>query len=92
LKKSGLIGAAGYVAPRHMQAIKESGNSLVAALDKSDSVGISDSYFPSADYVTQFERFDRHVELLSRKNHPIDYISICSPNYLHDSHIRFSML
>lgn len=86
-----LIGAAGYVAPRHMAAIKDTGNDLVAAMDKHDSVGIIDSYFPNADYFNEFERFDRHVDLLRRKGEAIDYFSVCSPNYLHDSHMRFAM-
>ena len=88
-----LIGAAGYVAPRHMSAIKETGNRLVAALDKSDSVGIIDSYFPDADFFTEFERFDRHVDKRRRAGggREISYVSICSPNYLHDSHIRFAL-
>jgi len=90
-KKFGLIGAAGYIAPRHMKAIKETGNTIVAALDKSDSVGIIDSHFPNADYFTEFERFDRYVDLQRRGKDPLDYITICSPNYLHDSHMRFSL-
>lgn len=88
-----LVGAAGYVAPRHMKAIKDTGNDLVAALDPSDSVGVIDSYFPGAHFFTEFERFDRHIDKL-RRNNPdkaLDYISICSPNYLHDSHIRFAL-
>ena len=93
MKNFALIGAAGYIAPRHMKAIKESGNQLVTALDPSDSVGIIDSYFPEADFFTEFERFDRHVDKLRRAQHDrqIHYISICSPNYLHDSHMRFSL-
>lgn len=91
MKRFGLIGAAGYIAPRHMQAIKDTGNLLVAALDRFDSVGIIDSYFPQADFFTEFERFDRHVEKLRRLNKGLDYISICSPNYLHDAHIRFGL-
>ena len=91
MKKFAIIGAAGFVAPRHMSAIKDTGNELVAAMDKSDSVGIMDSYFPYADYFTEFERFDRHVDLQRRNGEPIDYISICSPNYLHDSHMRFAL-
>ncbi|HRH99431.1 MAG TPA: Gfo/Idh/MocA family oxidoreductase [Saprospiraceae bacterium] len=91
MKKFGLVGAGGYIAPRHMKAIKETGNDLVAALDKNDSVGIIDSYFPYADFFTEFERFDRHLEKLKRKHEGIDYLSICSPNYLHDSHIRFGL-
>lgn len=86
-----LIGAAGYIAPRHMKAIKDTGNRLVAAMDKNDSVGIIDSYFPEADFFTEFERFDRHVDKLRRKGEPLDYVSICSPNYLHDAHIRFAL-
>jgi UDP-N-acetyl-2-amino-2-deoxyglucuronate dehydrogenase len=86
-----LIGAAGYIAPRHMQAIKETGNNLVAALDRFDSVGVIDSYFPHADFFTEFERFDRHIDKLRRGGTKIDYVSICSPNYLHDSHIRFAL-
>ena len=91
MKRFGLIGAAGYVAPRHMKAIRDSGNVLVAAMDPSDSVGIIDSYFPDADFFVEFERFDRHVDLLRRRGEALDYVSICSPNYLHDSHIRFAL-
>ncbi len=90
-KNFALIGAAGYIAPRHMQAIKHTGNELVAALDKNDSVGIIDSYFPQAAFFTEYERFDRHLEKLKRKGVQLDYISICSPNYLHDAHIRFAL-
>ncbi len=86
-----LIGAAGYIAPRHLQAIKDTGNNLLAALDRFDSVGIMDSYFPHADFFTEFERFDRHIDKLKRQGQRIDYVSICSPNYLHDSHIRFAL-
>jgi len=91
MQKFALIGAAGYIAPRHMKAIKETGNDLVAALDKCDSVGVIDSYFPGAHYFTEFERFDRHIDKRRRDVDAIDYISICSPNYLHDSHIRFGL-
>jgi UDP-N-acetyl-2-amino-2-deoxyglucuronate dehydrogenase len=92
MKNFALVGAAGFIAPRHMRAIRDTGNNLVALLDKSDSVGIIDSYFPDAAFFTEFERFDRHVEKLRResKQH-IDYVSICSPNYLHDAHIRFAL-
>jgi UDP-N-acetyl-2-amino-2-deoxyglucuronate dehydrogenase len=90
-KRFALIGAAGYIAPRHMKAIKETGNILVAALDKHDNVGILDSYFPDCDFFTEFERFDRHLDKLRRKGEGVDYVSICSPNYLHDSHIRFAL-
>jgi UDP-N-acetyl-2-amino-2-deoxyglucuronate dehydrogenase len=86
-----LIGASGYIAPRHLKAIKDTNNHLVAALDPYDGVGIMDSYFPQADFFTEFERFDRHVDKLRRKGTNIDYVSICSPNFLHDSHIRFGL-
>jgi len=86
-----LIGVAGFVAARHLKAIKDTGNNLVAALDKSDSVGIMDSYFPEADFFVEFERFDRHIDKLKRVGTKVDYVSICSPNYLHDSHIRFAL-
>lgn len=91
MKNFVLIGAAGYIAPRHMKAIKDTGNQLLAAYDPFDSVGIIDSYFPEADFFTEFERFDRHLEKLKRKGIKIDYVSICSPNYLHDAHIRFGL-
>src|SRR5512146_499187 len=92
MKKFALIGAAGYIAPRHMKAIKETGNDLVAALDRSDSVGVIDAYFPGAHFFTEFERFDRHLEKQQRENgNKTDYVSICSPNYLHDAHIRFAL-
>jgi UDP-N-acetyl-2-amino-2-deoxyglucuronate dehydrogenase len=91
MKKFALIGAAGYIAPRHLQAIRDTGNVLIAALDKSDTVGIIDSYFPDADFFTEFERFDRHLDKLGRAGSRIDYVSICTPNYLHDSHIRFAL-
>lgn len=91
MKKFVLIGAAGYIAPRHMKAIKETGNDLVAAYDPFDSVGIIDSNFPNADFFVEFERFDRHVDKLKREDSKIDYVSVCSPNYLHDSHIRFGL-
>ena len=91
MKSFALIGIAGFIAPRHLKAIKETGNTLVAALDKSDTVGIIDSFFPEAAFFTEFERFDRHLEKLRRQQNGVDYISICSPNYLHDSHIRFAL-
>ena len=91
MKNFALIGAAGYIAPRHMKAIKDTGNNLIAALDKHDSVGILDNYFPEADFFTEFERFDRHLEKLKRQGIKTDYLSVCSPNYLHDSHIRFGL-
>ncbi len=87
-----LIGAAGYIAPRHMNAIKETGNILIAALDPMDSVGIIDGYFPNADFFIEPERFDRHLDKLRRSgNGKVDYVSICSPNYLHDAHIRMAL-
>lgn len=87
-----LIGASGYIAPRHMKAIRETGNNLVAALDPYDGIGIMDSNFPQADFFTEFERFERFVDKWHRNNSKkIDYVSICSPNYLHDSHIRFGL-
>ena len=91
MKRFALIGAAGYIAPRHMKAIKETGNNLVAAMDKCDSVGVIDSYFPEAHFFTEFERFDRHIDKLRRNGEKIDYVSICSPNYLHDAHIRWAL-
>ena len=92
-KNFALIGAAGYIAPRHLKAIKETGNNLVAALDPFDSVGIMDSYFPDADFFVEPERFDRHLDKLRRKDagKEIHYVSICSPNYLHDAHIRMAL-
>lgn len=91
MKNFAIIGAAGYIAPRHMKAIKDTSNNLVAALDKNDSVGIIDSYFPEADFFVEFERFDRHIDLLKRRGTKLDFVSIASPNYLHDSHIRFAL-
>jgi len=92
MKNFALIGAAGYIAPRHMKAIKETGNNLVCALDPYDGIGIMDSYFPDAAFFTEPERFDRHLDKLRRSGHtPIDYVSICSPNYLHDAHIRMAL-
>lgn len=91
MKNFAIIGTAGYIAPRHLQAIKDTGNDLVAALDPFDSVGIIDSYFPDAAFFTEFERFDRHIDKARRKNNNIDYVSICTPNYLHDAHIRFAL-
>lgn len=90
-KNFGLIGVAGYVAVRHLKAIKETGNNLLASLDRFDSVGLIDSYFPHSDFFVEFERFDRHFDKLKRNGTKIDYVSICSPNYLHDSHIRFAL-
>ncbi|MBP7477725.1 MAG: Gfo/Idh/MocA family oxidoreductase [Chitinophagales bacterium] len=86
-----LIGAASYIAPRHFKAIKETKNNLLAAMDKFDSVGILDSYFPKAAFFTEFERFDRHIEKINRTSDKVDFVSVCTPNYLHDSHIRFGL-
>src|SRR6187551_1045596 len=91
MKNFALIGVAGYIAPRHLQAIRDTKNNLVAALDKFDTVGVIDSYFPNADFFTEFERFDRHIDKLKRNGTKLDYVSICTPNYLHDSHIRFAL-
>ena len=92
-KNFALIGAAGYIAPRHLKAIKDTNNELVAAMDPNDSVGIIDSYFPNADFFVEFERFERHIEKVKRINNEkaIDFVSICSPNHLHDAHIRFAL-
>ena len=91
MKRFGLVGAAGYIAPRHMKAIRDTGNLLVAAVDKHDNVGILDSFFPETNFFTEFERFDRHVDKLKRSGKGLDYIAVCSPNYLHDAHIRFAL-
>ena len=91
MKNFALIGAAGYVAPRHMRAIRDTGNNLVAAFDPNDSVGVIDSHFPEASFFTEFERFDRYIDKSRRKGYQVDYVSICSPNYLHDAHIRFAL-
>jgi len=90
-KNFAIIGVAGYIAVRHLRAIKETGNNLLAALDLHDSVGIIDSYFPDADFFVEFERFDRHIDKLRREGRQVDFVGICSPNYLHDSHIRFAL-
>ena len=91
MKKFALIGASGYVAPKHMKAIKDTENKLIASVDPKDSVGIIDSFFPDCDFFIEFERFDRHVDKLRRNKTPVDYVSICSPNYLHDAHVRFAL-
>lgn len=91
MKRFALVGAAGYIAPRHMIAIRDTGNLLVAALDPNDSVGIIDSHFPEAHFFTEFERFDRHIDKLNRVGQGVDFVSIASPNYLHDSHMRFAL-
>ena len=92
MKNFAILGVAGYIAPRHLKAIKDTNNTLIAALDKFDSVGVMDSYFPKADFFVEFERFDRHIEKIKRSdNTQLDYVSICTPNYLHDSHIRMAL-
>ena len=91
MKNFALIGTAGFIAPRHLKAIKDTGNRLVAAMDRFDSVGVMDSYFPDASFFVEYERLDRHLEKLHRMGRGIDFLSICSPNYLHDSHIRFGI-
>lgn len=93
MKNFALTGLAGYIAPRHLKAIKDTGNRLVAASDPHDSVGIIDSYFPKASFFTEFERFDRHLEKIRRHNgdEAIDYLTVCSPNHLHDAHIRLAL-
>jgi UDP-N-acetyl-2-amino-2-deoxyglucuronate dehydrogenase len=91
MRRFALIGAAGYIAPRHMAAIRDTGNDLVAVLDPNDSVGIIDNHFPNADFFSEFERFDRHIDKQQRAGKGIDFVSICSPNYLHDSHVRFAL-
>lgn len=92
-KNFALIGASGFIAPKHMKAIADSGNRLVAAMDPHDAVGVIDSYFPKASFFTEFERFDRFVEKQRRTPNgtPVDYVSICTPNYLHDSHCRLAL-
>ncbi len=91
MKNFALIGLGGYIANRHLRAISDTGNQLVSALDKNDSVGIIDSFFPNADFFTEFERFDRHISKIKQTDKKIDYVSICTPNYLHDAHIRFAL-
>jgi UDP-N-acetyl-2-amino-2-deoxyglucuronate dehydrogenase len=86
-----IIGVGGYIAVKHLKAIKDTGNDLLASLDPNDSVGIIDSYFPDSNFFVEFERFDRHIDKLKRSGTQLDYVSICSPNYLHDSHIRFAL-
>jgi UDP-N-acetyl-2-amino-2-deoxyglucuronate dehydrogenase len=92
-KNFALIGVGGYIAPRHLRAIRDTGNNLIAALDPNDSVGIIDSFFPDARFFTEFERFDRHIEKLRRQgeNNSVQYVTVCSPNYLHDAHARFAL-
>ncbi|MDR1345536.1 MAG: Gfo/Idh/MocA family oxidoreductase [Bacteroidales bacterium] len=91
MKNFALLGVGGYVAPRHLKAIKETGNELVAAYDRCDSVGIIDSYFPETSFFTEMELFDRHCSKLLRQGTKIDFVTVCTPNYLHDSHIRYGL-
>ena len=93
MKNFAITGVAGYIAPRHLQAIKDTGNNLIASVDPNDSVGILDRYFPNSSFFTEFERFDRHLEKIKRENNSskVDFISICSPNNLHDAHIRLAL-
>jgi len=91
MKTYALIGAAGFIAPRHMRAIAETGGKLAAAFDPNDSVGVMDSHFPDADFFTEFERFDRHLDTMRRHGNKVDYLAICSPNYLHDAHCGFAL-
>lgn len=91
MKKFALIGAAGYIAPRHMKAIRETGNELVSAMDVNDSVGIIDSHFPEAQFFTDFELFDSHVSTERRKGRGLDYVSIASPNFLHSAHMQWAL-
>ena len=91
MKNFGLIGVAGYIAPRHLRAIKDTGNTLVAAYDKFDSVGIMDSYFPDASFFTEHEQFDRYCTKIRGSQKNIDWFSICTPNHTHDAFIRYGM-
>ncbi len=91
MKSFALIGAAGYIAPRHMIAIRDTGHQLVAAYDPNDSVGIIDIYFPEANFFTEFERFDRHIHKRSLSKTPLDFLSVCTPSHLHDAHCRFGL-
>ena len=93
MKNFALIGAAGFIAPRHLKAIDETGNRLIAAVDPHDSAGILDRYFPECRFFTEIERFDRHLEKLRRQDGAdrVDYVSVCSPNYLHDAHVRLAL-
>jgi UDP-N-acetyl-2-amino-2-deoxyglucuronate dehydrogenase len=93
MKNFAITGVAGYIAPRHLKAIKETGNNLIAAVDPHDSVGILDQFFPHTSFFTEFERFDRHLEKIRRKGEEnrTHYLTICSPNNLHDAHIRLAL-
>ena len=92
MKKFAIIGVGGYIAPRHLKAIKDTGNTLVSAYDKNDSVGIMDSYFPQAAFFTEQELFDRHnTRLRDEEGKKIDFVTVCTPNYLHDAHTRYGL-
>ena len=93
MKNFAITGVAGFVAPRHLKAISETGNRLVAALDPHDSVGVLDQYFPGSAFFTEYERFDRHLEKLRRgsEGRQVDVLSVCSPNHLHDAHVRLAL-
>jgi UDP-N-acetyl-2-amino-2-deoxyglucuronate dehydrogenase len=91
VKRFAIIGIGGYVAPRHLKAIKETGNNLIAGLDPSDSVGIMDSYFPDASFFTEFERFDRYIDKCRMSGQSMQFLTVCSPNYLHDAHVRYGL-
>ena len=90
-KRFAIIGVGGYIAPKHVEAIKNTGNELVAALDPNDSVGILDRYFEDVPFFTEYERFERFVHKLKREGKGVDFISVCSPNYLHDTHVRCAL-
>jgi len=90
-KNFAIIGVGGYIAPRHLEAIKDAGHNLVAAYDNKDSVGIMDRYFPDCQFFTDLERFQSYVESLAQTSQKVDYVSICTPNYLHSSHIKFAL-
>lgn len=93
MKNFAITGVGGYIAPRHLKAIKDTGNNLIAAVDPNDSVGVLDRFYPDVAFFTEFERFDRHIEKIRRSHggSPVDFVSICSPNNLHDAHIRFAL-
>ena len=91
MKNFAIIGVGGYIAPRHLKAIKDTGNNLLSAYDRFDSVGIMDSYFPDAAFFTEQELFDRHNAKLQRTENRLDYVTVCTPNYLHDSHTRYGL-
>ncbi|MCK9305550.1 MAG: Gfo/Idh/MocA family oxidoreductase, partial [Bacteroidales bacterium] len=91
MKQFALMGVAGYIAPRHLKAIKNSGNNLIAAIDPFDSVGLLDSYYPECSYFTEFELFDRHLSKQKSAGKGVDFLSVCTPDYLHDAHIRYGL-